>query len=139
MALPDFHQTFCRVLIFADFPRPLTGAWHVIFTRRHHKNRGRYRDRERRIKKLQVFIESVVPTSTLPGNGPALRPIVSDNPLDNHPCLFHSPFAHGLRARLIFSNNRLEYDKTESVFAVPPHLRSVQRELTRSFAKRVLN
>src|SRR6476659_6926567 len=139
MTMPNFHQTSCCVFILADFPLALTSAWQVIFTRRHHKNRGRQRYRERLIKKFQILIERVVPASTFPGDGPTLRPIVSDNALDNHPRLFNSPLAHGLRARRIFSNDRLEYDKTESVFAVPPHLRSVQRELTRSFAKRVLN
>src|ERR1044072_4507238 len=112
MTMPDFHQAFCRVLIFADFPLALTRAWQVVFTGRHHKNRGRYRDRERLVKKLQILIERVVPTSTFPGDGPTLRPVVSDNALDNHSRFFNSPFAHGLRARRIFSNDRLEYDKT---------------------------
>ena len=85
----------------------------------------------------QVLLEAAVPAPALPGDGPPRPPARGAARLDLHLRLVDRPGGHGLRARLVLRDHRLQDDEGEPGTRVLRELGLVQRQLARALPDRV--
>src|ERR1044072_2867366 len=122
MPLPHVDKTSRRVLILTLLPEMFGSTGQVILARRHHQQRRRLRNRQRLIKKLEIFGKRVVPAASLPRDGPAFTLISANNSFDNHARFFNRPFTHRLSASSVFGDDRLQHNETQLLFTVATYL-----------------
>src|SRR3989442_335180 len=127
------------VLVFSEFPFALVIPGQVILAGRDDQHSAVLTDLQGLAEKFQIFFKRVVPPSPLPRDRPSLAVVGSLDPFHNHSRFVNRPVTHRLSTMLVFGDDRLKYDESETLLGVAAHLRQIVGQLTRSLAERVLD